>query len=225
MYEVFLVSRNPTAKERHGRRDNTQAVADGLAATGGPSSAAAAIMVLAFGSSILGGERIIELFGVGLASAVLLDALIVRSVLVPALMILIGDANSEDPEIGWTASLFQRRRAARAETRGEHSAAAPEPAAGRDKLWPPRSARAAAASWRAPRPIRGLTPTTGLGGTGGDSGLARPGLRPEPLAIPAILPSCPSPPRGHRTTWNSESIRNALDGCLTHGYERPWSAH
>ena len=50
-----------------------------------------------FGSFILGGQRIIELFGVGLASAVLLDALIVRSVLVPALMILFGDANWRVP--------------------------------------------------------------------------------------------------------------------------------
>ena len=94
-YEVFLVSR--IYEEWHRRRDNTEAVAHGLAATGATITAAAAIMVLVFGSFILGGQRIIELFGVGLASAVLLDALIVRSVLVPALMILFGDANWRVP--------------------------------------------------------------------------------------------------------------------------------
>ena len=94
-YEVFLVSR--IYEEWHRRRDNTEAVAHGLAAAGATITAAAAIMVLVFGSFILGGQRIIELFGVGLASAVLLDALIVRSVLVPALMIVFGDANWRVP--------------------------------------------------------------------------------------------------------------------------------
>jgi RND superfamily putative drug exporter len=94
-YEVFLISR--VYEEWHRRRDNTEAVAHGLSATGRTITAAAAIMVLVFGSFILGGERIIELFGVGLASAVLLDALIVRSILVPALMIMIGDANWKLP--------------------------------------------------------------------------------------------------------------------------------
>ena len=94
-YEVFLISR--IYEEWHRRRDNTQAVVHGLAATGRTITAAAAIMVLVFGSFILGGERIIELFGIGLASAVLLDALIVRSVLVPALMIIIGPANWKLP--------------------------------------------------------------------------------------------------------------------------------
>ncbi len=65
----------------------------GLAATGRTITAAAAIMVLVFGAFILGGERIIELFGVGLATAVLLDALIVRSALVPSLMLILGNAN------------------------------------------------------------------------------------------------------------------------------------
>ena len=90
-YEVFLVTR--IYEEWHRRRNNRDAVAHGLAATGRTITAAAAIMVLVFGSFILGGERIIDLFGVGLASAVLLDALIVRSALVPALMLMIGDAN------------------------------------------------------------------------------------------------------------------------------------
>ena len=94
-YEVFLVSR--IYEEWHRRRDNTAAVTHGLAATGRTITAAAAIMVLVFGAFILGGNRIIELFGVGLASAVLLDAVIVRSVLVPAVMIMLGDWNWKLP--------------------------------------------------------------------------------------------------------------------------------
>jgi RND superfamily putative drug exporter len=90
-YEVFLVSR--IYEEWHARRDNREAVGHGLAATGRTITAAAAIMVLVFGAFVLGGERVIELFGVGLASAVLLDAVIVRAVLVPAVMMVFGDAN------------------------------------------------------------------------------------------------------------------------------------
>jgi RND superfamily putative drug exporter len=90
-YEVFLVSR--IYEEWHRRRDNREAVMHGLAATGRTITAAAAIMVLVFAAFILGGQRIIELFGVGLASAVLLDAVIVRSALVPGIMLLLGDRN------------------------------------------------------------------------------------------------------------------------------------
>jgi putative drug exporter of the RND superfamily len=94
-YEVFLISR--VYEEWHRRRDNREAVAHGLAATGRTITAAAAIMVLVFGAFVLGGQRVIELFGIGLASAVLLDALIVRSVLVPSLMLMFGDANWKLP--------------------------------------------------------------------------------------------------------------------------------
>ncbi len=90
-YEVFLVTR--IFEEWHRRGDNRDAVTHGLAATGRTITAAATIMVLVFAAFILGGERIIDLFGVGLASAVLLDAVIVRSVLVPSLMLLIGKRN------------------------------------------------------------------------------------------------------------------------------------
>jgi RND superfamily putative drug exporter len=90
-YQVFLVSR--IYEEWHRRGENRAAVTHGLAATGRTITAAAAIMVLVFGSFILGGERVIELFGLGLAGAVLLDALVVRSVLVPGLMLLAGKAN------------------------------------------------------------------------------------------------------------------------------------
>ncbi|MFL5962440.1 MAG: MMPL family transporter [Gaiellaceae bacterium] len=90
-YQVFLVSR--IFEEWHRRGDNREAVTHGLAATGKTITAAAAIMILVFGAFILGGERVIMLFGLGLAGAVLLDALIVRSVLVPGLMLLAGKAN------------------------------------------------------------------------------------------------------------------------------------
>ncbi len=90
-YEVFLVTR--IYEEWHKTHDNRLAVTRGLAATGRTITAAAAIMILVFGSFILGGQVIIETFGLGLASAVLLDALIVRSILIPALMLIIGKAN------------------------------------------------------------------------------------------------------------------------------------
>jgi len=90
-YQVFLVTR--IYEEWHRRNDNTSAVTHGLAATGRTITAAAAIMILVFGAFILGGTRIITLFGLGLAGAVFLDALIVRMALVPGLMILTGKAN------------------------------------------------------------------------------------------------------------------------------------
>jgi RND superfamily putative drug exporter len=94
-YEVFLVAR--MYEEWHRRSDNRQAVTHGLAATGKTITAAAAIMVLVFAAFVLGGQRIIDMFGIGLASAVLLDAVIVRSVVVPALMLLLGKANWHMP--------------------------------------------------------------------------------------------------------------------------------
>ena len=103
-YEVFLVSR--IYEEWHRRRDNHQAVLAGLAATGRTITAAAAIMVLVFASFILGGQRVIKLFGVGLASAVLLDALIVRSIIVPGVMLTLGRANWALP--GWLERILPR---------------------------------------------------------------------------------------------------------------------
>ena len=68
-------------------------------ATGRTITAAAAIMVLVFGSFILGGQVVIKMFGLGLAGAVLLDALIVRMALVPALMLLLGKLNWALPRL------------------------------------------------------------------------------------------------------------------------------
>ncbi|GAA5196018.1 MMPL family transporter [Rugosimonospora acidiphila] len=90
-YEVFLVAR--IQEEWHRLRDNRQAVVRGLAATGRTITAAAIIMVLVFASFVLGGNRVVKIAGLGLASAVLLDAVVIRSLLVPAVMALFGRAN------------------------------------------------------------------------------------------------------------------------------------
>ncbi|MDP8938251.1 MAG: MMPL family transporter [Actinomycetota bacterium] len=90
-YEVFLLSRVREEWVRTG--DSRTSVADGLASTARVISAAAAIMVFLFGSFLLESDRIIKLFGLGLAVAVLLDATIIRMLLVPATMELLGDKN------------------------------------------------------------------------------------------------------------------------------------
>jgi RND superfamily putative drug exporter len=88
-YEVFLLSRIREVYLRTG--DNATAVAEGLARTARVITAAAAIMVCVFGSFVLGTSRELQLFGFGLAFAVLIDATVVRMVLVPAVMELLGD--------------------------------------------------------------------------------------------------------------------------------------
>ena len=90
-YEVFLVSRMHEEWER--TRDARFAVRHGLALTGKVVLAAAVIMISVFGSFMFGGDRTIKLFGLGLASAVLFDAFVIRLVLVPALMHLFGRAS------------------------------------------------------------------------------------------------------------------------------------
>ncbi|MGI8807215.1 MAG: MMPL family transporter [Acidimicrobiales bacterium] len=90
-YEVFLLSRVREQWVRTG--DSRTSVADGLASTARVITAAAAIMVFLFGSFLLESDRIIKLFGLGLAVAVLLDATIIRMLLVPATMELLGDKN------------------------------------------------------------------------------------------------------------------------------------
>jgi RND superfamily putative drug exporter len=87
-YEVFLMSR--IHEEWEHSHDASAAVTRGLALTGRVITAAAAIMVTVFASFMIGEDRIIKLFGLGLASAVFIDAVIIRSVLVPAIMQLFG---------------------------------------------------------------------------------------------------------------------------------------
>jgi len=90
-YEVFLLSRIREEYLRSG--DNGVAVADGLAATARVITAAAAIMVFVFGVFIFDPNVFIKQIGLGLTAAVLVDATIVRMVLVPATMELLGNAN------------------------------------------------------------------------------------------------------------------------------------
>jgi putative drug exporter of the RND superfamily len=90
-YEVFLLSRVREEYLRHG--DNTRAVSQGLARTARVITAAAAIMVAVFLAFVTSPEPFLKLLGVGMATAILVDATIVRMLLVPALMQLIGRAN------------------------------------------------------------------------------------------------------------------------------------
>ena len=90
-YEVFLLSRVREEWRRTG--DSHTSVADGLAATAKVITAAAAIMVVVFGSFMLEIERTMKMMGTGLAVAILFDATIVRMLLVPATMELLGDKN------------------------------------------------------------------------------------------------------------------------------------
>jgi len=90
-YEVFLVSRIREEYLKHG--DTRRAVADGLAKTARVITAAAAIMVVVFLAFLAAPDTFLKLFGVGLASAIFLDATVVRMVLVPAVMQLLGKRN------------------------------------------------------------------------------------------------------------------------------------
>jgi RND superfamily putative drug exporter len=90
-YEVFLLSR--IKEEYDETHDNATAVAHGLAKTARVITAAAAIMICVFGSFVLSDLRVLKMIGFGLAFAVLIDATVVRLVLVPATMELLGDRN------------------------------------------------------------------------------------------------------------------------------------
>jgi uncharacterized membrane protein YdfJ with MMPL/SSD domain len=90
-YEVFLLSRIRESYDATG--DNAASVATGLARTARVITAAAAIMVVVFLSFVLGADVSVKQVGLGLAVAVLIDATVVRMVLVPAVMELLGAAN------------------------------------------------------------------------------------------------------------------------------------
>jgi RND superfamily putative drug exporter len=90
-YEVFLISRIREEYLKDG--DTRRAVADGLAKTARVITAAAAIMVVVFLAFIAAPDVFLKLFGIGLAVAIFLDATVVRMVLVPAVMQLLGDRN------------------------------------------------------------------------------------------------------------------------------------
>ena len=96
-YEVFLLSRMKEEFERTG--DPVNSVADGLAATARVITAAALIMVFVFGSFVFEDQRAIKMFGLGLAAAVAVDASLVRMLIVPSTMELLGARNWWLP--GW----------------------------------------------------------------------------------------------------------------------------
>jgi putative drug exporter of the RND superfamily len=118
-YLVFLVSR--IQEEWHqlhhtgasgltqlggAARRNHQAITAGLASSGRIIAGAASIMILVFGSFLLGGHRILAEFGFALGFSVLVDALVIRGLLVPALMHLLGPANWALP--GWLDRVLPR---------------------------------------------------------------------------------------------------------------------
>jgi RND superfamily putative drug exporter len=90
-YEVFLISRIREEFAKHG--DTRRAVADGLAKTARVITAAAAIMVVVFLAFVASPQTFLKLFGIGLATAIFVDATLVRMVLVPAVMQLLGPRN------------------------------------------------------------------------------------------------------------------------------------
>jgi len=90
-YEVFLISRIREEYLKHG--DTTRAVADGLGKTARVITAAAAIMIVVFLAFLVASDVFLKLLGIGMATAILVDATIVRMVLVPAVMQLLGSRN------------------------------------------------------------------------------------------------------------------------------------
>jgi putative drug exporter of the RND superfamily len=103
-YEVFLVSQ--IEEHVHEGEDNKSSVVSGLVTSARVITAAALIMVFVFGSFVLNGDPTIKQFGVGLAVAVILDATVVRCLLVPALMVVIGERNWYMPR--WVDRLTPR---------------------------------------------------------------------------------------------------------------------
>ena len=111
-YEVFLMTQ---IQERyHQTRRPTRAVVDGLAGTGRVITSAALIMVCVFASFVLDGDPIVKQFGVGLAVAIAIDATIVRCLLVPAVMTLLGRA-------AWWMPAWLARWLPRIDIEGEHA--------------------------------------------------------------------------------------------------------
>jgi RND superfamily putative drug exporter len=108
-YEVFLLGRMKEARDSG--LDNAEAVADGLAHTARPITAAAAIMIAIFASFLSADVLELKEFGLALALAILFDAVLVRLILVPALMRLFGAAN-------WWPGSWRRHRSAGSSTSG-----------------------------------------------------------------------------------------------------------
>ena len=122
-YEVFLVSRVHEEWQRH--RDASAAVRDGLARTGRVITAAAAVMVAVFAAFAISGNRVLEMFGLGMATAVFLDAFVIRMALMPAVLQLLGRTT-------WALPSWLGRRLPRVAIEAEHTGPSrsyvPEPA-------------------------------------------------------------------------------------------------
>ena len=103
-YEVFLLSRVREEYLHHGNNDT--AVIEGIASTARVITSAALIMISVFAAFVLGDDTTIKMFGLGLATAIFVDATIVRVILVPATMKLLGDRNWWLP--GWLDRILPR---------------------------------------------------------------------------------------------------------------------
>src|SRR5260370_21686093 len=120
-YEVFLVSR--MHEEWLKLRDNDAAVRIGQAITGKTITAAASIMIVVFSSFMITTDRTVKMIGLGMAVAILIDALLIRTILVPAVMHAFGKAN-------WALPRFLDRRLPHLRLEGPkppHQAPAPRP--------------------------------------------------------------------------------------------------
>src|ERR671927_1233460 len=122
-YQVFLLSRMREHYEESG--DNHEAVVDGLAVSARVITSAALIMVSVYTSFILNGQPVVKEFGLGLAAAIAIDASIVRCVLVPSVMVLLGKWNwwlppllSRLPRVGIEGEEYFRERDAAAAAAG-----------------------------------------------------------------------------------------------------------
>jgi len=140
-YEVFLISRIQEEYKKTG--DNRTAVRNGLAATGKTITAAALIMILVFGSFILGGIIVIKEFGLGLAGGILVDALVIRMAIVPALMFMFGQGQLVVPGVAGSdpPSALGRPRPARAPHRAGWTRRAQRAGGARRNQWARRNRR------------------------------------------------------------------------------------
>jgi RND superfamily putative drug exporter len=125
-YEVFLVSRVHERWRQTG--DPSQSVVDALGSTARVITAAATIMICVFASFVLSSERIFKLFGIRLASAVFLDAFVIGTLLLPAVLEFLG-------RITWTLSRWLDRRLPRVSIEPE-----PTPSGARPPIQPSRLA-------------------------------------------------------------------------------------
>ncbi|HET9560282.1 MAG TPA: MMPL family transporter, partial [Actinomycetota bacterium] len=125
-YEVFLLSRIREAYDATG--DNAESVARGTAATGRVITSAALIMTVVFASFVADPSPLVRMLGLGLSTAIVLDATIVRMVLVPATMALMGRANWWLP--GWLDRTLPRV----ASPSAQRPLPAPQPQRGRGRL-------------------------------------------------------------------------------------------